>query len=91
MAEALSQALSMPLEERKARHADMMARLRASDLSTWRDAFLEDLRRVATAASVTRKAVKLADVAGAVHASDTAAWPSRATKPASPTLPAFNR
>jgi trehalose 6-phosphate synthase len=58
MAEALSHALSMPLVERKARHADMMASLRASDLSTWRDAFLDDLRRVATAAFVTREAVK---------------------------------
>jgi trehalose 6-phosphate synthase len=63
MADALASALSMPLSERKARHSDMMARLRASDLSTWRDAFLDDLRHVATAASVTRKAVKLADFA----------------------------
>lgn len=63
MAEALERALSMPLEDRKARHADMMARLRANDLSTWRDAFLADLRHVTTAASVTRHAVKLADIA----------------------------
>jgi trehalose 6-phosphate synthase len=34
--------------------------LRASDLSTWRDAFLDDPRHVAAAASVTHKAVKLA-------------------------------
>jgi trehalose 6-phosphate synthase len=62
MADALARALSMPAEERKARHADMMGCLRASDLSVWRDAFLDDLRHVATAASVTRKAtVKLAD------------------------------
>jgi trehalose 6-phosphate synthase len=63
MAEALERALSMPLEDRKARHADMMAQLRSGDLSTWRDAFLADLRHVTTAASVTRKAVKLADIA----------------------------
>jgi trehalose 6-phosphate synthase len=61
MADALSRALSMPVEERKARHVDTMACLRANDLSTWRDAFLDDLRHVATAASVTRKAVKLAN------------------------------
>ncbi|RKP44888.1 alpha,alpha-trehalose-phosphate synthase (UDP-forming) [Trinickia fusca] len=63
MADALARALAMPLKERQARYADMMARLRANDLSTWRDAFLDDLRHVATAASVTRKAVKLADIA----------------------------
>jgi trehalose 6-phosphate synthase len=63
MADALARALAMPLEERQARHAEMMKRLRANDLSTWRDAFLDDLRQVATAASVTRKAVKLADIA----------------------------
>jgi len=37
-----------------------VACLRASDLSTWRDAFLDDPRHVAAAASVTHKAVKLA-------------------------------
>jgi trehalose 6-phosphate synthase len=63
MAEALARALSMPLEERQARHADMMVRLRSNDLSTWRDAFLGDLRHVVNAASVTRNAVKLANVA----------------------------
>ncbi len=63
MADALADALSMPLEERKARHTDMMALLRSSDLSTWRDGFLDDLRHVTTAASVTRKAVKLANYA----------------------------
>jgi trehalose 6-phosphate synthase len=63
MAEALERALSLPLADRKARHADMMAQLRSGDLSTWRDAFLADLRHVTTAASVTRNAVKLADIA----------------------------
>jgi trehalose 6-phosphate synthase len=62
MAEALERALSMPLAERQARHADMMAPLRENNLSVWRDTFLADLRHVATASSVTEKAVKRADV-----------------------------
>ena len=62
MAEALERALSMPLAERQARHADMMAPMRENNLSVWRDTFLADLRNVATASSVTAKAVKLADV-----------------------------
>ncbi|MGU7781841.1 hypothetical protein [Burkholderia sp. PU8-34] len=33
-----------------------LARLRENDLSKWRDTFLADLRSVATAASVTRRA-----------------------------------
>ncbi|WP_118183817.1 alpha,alpha-trehalose-phosphate synthase (UDP-forming) [Paraburkholderia phosphatilytica] len=61
MAEALERALSMPLAERQARHADMMGPLRENNLSVWRDTFLGDLRRVANASSVTAKAVKLAD------------------------------
>ena len=40
----------------------MMAPLRENNLSVWRDTFLADLRNVATASSVTAKAVKLADV-----------------------------
>jgi len=62
MAEALERALSMPLAERQARHAYMMAPMRENNLSVWRDTFLADLRNVATASSVTAKAVKLADV-----------------------------
>jgi trehalose 6-phosphate synthase len=58
MSEALERALSMPLAERQARHADMMGPLRENDLSVWRDSFLRDLRSVATAASVTKKAVR---------------------------------
>jgi len=58
MSEALERALSMPLAERQARHADMMAPLRECNLSVWRDSFLRDLRSVATAASVTKKTVK---------------------------------
>jgi trehalose 6-phosphate synthase len=57
MSEALERALSMPLAERQARHADMMAPLRENNLSVWRDSFLHDLRSVATAASVTKKTV----------------------------------
>lgn len=45
MAEALSRALSMPLAERRARHADMLARLRENNVSVWRDHFLRDLGR----------------------------------------------
>jgi trehalose 6-phosphate synthase len=44
MAEALDHALNMPLAERRARHADMMAVLRRNDVSVWRDDFLRDLR-----------------------------------------------
>jgi trehalose 6-phosphate synthase len=58
MSEALERALSMPLAERQARHADMMAPLRENNLSVWRDSFLSDLRSVATAASMTQKTVK---------------------------------
>ncbi|GGD55320.1 MULTISPECIES: alpha,alpha-trehalose-phosphate synthase (UDP-forming) [Caballeronia] len=58
MSEALERALSMPLAERQARHADMMAPLRENNLSVWRDSFLSDLRSVATASSVTAKTVK---------------------------------
>ncbi|WP_133650726.1 alpha,alpha-trehalose-phosphate synthase (UDP-forming) [Paraburkholderia flava] len=61
MAEALERALSMPLAERQARHSDMMVGLRENNLSVWRDTFLADLRNVATASSMTERAVKLAD------------------------------
>lgn len=58
MSEALERALSMPLAERQSRHTDMMAPLRENNLSVWRDSFLQDLRSVATAASVTKKTVR---------------------------------
>ncbi|KND55186.1 Alpha,alpha-trehalose-phosphate synthase [UDP-forming] [Candidatus Paraburkholderia kirkii] len=58
MSEALERALSMPLAERQARHADMMVPLRENNLSVWRDSFLSDLRSVATATSVTEMTVK---------------------------------
>ena len=54
MAEALEKALSMPLAERQARHADMMVPLRKNNLSVWRDAFLGDLREVASASQARR-------------------------------------
>ncbi|WP_063548713.1 alpha,alpha-trehalose-phosphate synthase (UDP-forming) [Burkholderia territorii] len=46
MADALSQALTMPLAERRARYADMIAQLRENNVSVWRDNFLHDLQRV---------------------------------------------
>ena len=49
MAEALEKALSMPLAERQARHADMMVPLRENNLSVWRDSILRDLRATAAA------------------------------------------
>ncbi|NMV39992.1 alpha,alpha-trehalose-phosphate synthase (UDP-forming) [Ralstonia insidiosa] len=47
MAEALNRALTMPLEERKARYAHMMDRLRTANLTVWRERFVADLRNVA--------------------------------------------
>ncbi len=46
MADALAQALAMPLAERQARYADMMAQLRGNNVSVWRDHFLRDLRAI---------------------------------------------
>ena len=43
VAEALEQALSMSLDERRERHAEMMTALRRNSLSAWRDRFLADL------------------------------------------------
>ena len=43
MAEALDRALTMDRRERQDRYQDMMASLRANDLSHWRDRFLADL------------------------------------------------
>ncbi len=42
-AESLDRALSLPLEERKERHASLMEQLRRYSLSHWRDHFLRDL------------------------------------------------
>ncbi|UXU88901.1 alpha,alpha-trehalose-phosphate synthase (UDP-forming) [Burkholderia sp. S-53] len=44
MADALSQALTMPLAERRARYSDMIAQLRENNVSVWRDNFLRDLQ-----------------------------------------------
>jgi trehalose 6-phosphate synthase len=49
MAEALEQALHMPLAERRGRYEDMMALLRRENVSAWRDTFLADLTRPAPA------------------------------------------
>ncbi len=43
MAEALDRALVMPLDERRQRHAAMMARLTTQTIARWRDRFLGDL------------------------------------------------
>jgi trehalose 6-phosphate synthase len=49
MAEALERGLSMSRADRRARHADMMAVMRRTDLSVWRDTFVRDLRDIAVA------------------------------------------
>jgi trehalose 6-phosphate synthase len=46
MADALATALAMPLPERQARHADMLAQLRENNVSVWRDRFMRDLLQV---------------------------------------------
>jgi trehalose 6-phosphate synthase len=44
MADALAQALAMPLAERRARYRGMIAQLRENNVSVWRDNFLRDLQ-----------------------------------------------
>ena len=44
MARAMDQALSMPVEERRERHAAMLAVMRRNSLERWRDRFEADLR-----------------------------------------------
>ncbi len=56
MAQALGKALSMPRDERRARHAENFAALRRNDLPAWRNSFLADLGSVAAASSVTQRA-----------------------------------
>ena len=46
MAEGLHQALTMPLDERRSRHAAMMEILRANTIVAWRERFLSDLDAV---------------------------------------------
>jgi trehalose 6-phosphate synthase len=43
VADALEQALAMPVEERRVRHATMMRRLEEVDVHAWRDGFLQAL------------------------------------------------
>jgi trehalose 6-phosphate synthase len=47
VAEALNQALAMPLEERRERHAAMMAVLRRNDITAWRENFVQALAEAA--------------------------------------------
>jgi trehalose 6-phosphate synthase len=44
MAQAMEQALSMPLEARKERHQAMLTVMRTNSLEQWRDRFVADLR-----------------------------------------------
>jgi trehalose 6-phosphate synthase len=44
MAQAMDQALSMPVEERRERHAAMLTVMRRNSLERWRDRFEADLR-----------------------------------------------
>lgn len=46
VAAALNQALTMPLEERKARYDEMMALLRKNDIAHWSRRFTEDLQHI---------------------------------------------
>ncbi|RZL55186.1 MAG: alpha,alpha-trehalose-phosphate synthase, partial [Variovorax sp.] len=43
-AETIQQALQMPLEERRARPAKLLGRIRDNDIHWWRRTFLEALR-----------------------------------------------
>jgi trehalose 6-phosphate synthase len=43
VAEAIDRAIRMPVAERRERHAALMARIRARDVTAWRMAFLADL------------------------------------------------
>ena len=45
VAAAIDQALSMPLDERKARHSEMIAALSANDIKDWGERFLTALTR----------------------------------------------
>ncbi|HYD67009.1 alpha,alpha-trehalose-phosphate synthase (UDP-forming) [Azospirillum sp.] len=45
MADALQRALTMPLEERRERHAAMMRTLRRNDITRWRETFVNALTR----------------------------------------------
>ena len=47
-AETIQQALRMPLEERRARHAKLLACVREQDVHWWRRSFLGALREAAS-------------------------------------------
>lgn len=47
VAEAIEQALAMPLEERRGRHAEMLKVLRRNDIHAWHTRFVEQLRACA--------------------------------------------
>ena len=49
MAEVLAQALKMPLEERRERHAALIAAIRRYDVHAWREDFLTQLRGASAA------------------------------------------
>jgi trehalose 6-phosphate synthase len=44
LAEALHQGLVMPLDDRQARHGEMMSVLRTNTLAAWRDSFMRELQ-----------------------------------------------
>jgi len=51
MVEAMHRALSMPLLERQERHQALLERVRANDVSRWRETYLDTLETVAREAS----------------------------------------
>ena len=54
MAAAIDQALSMPLEERKARHASTIKVLAENDIKHWGSRFIAALTRPAPVAAVPK-------------------------------------
>ncbi|MFH5924051.1 alpha,alpha-trehalose-phosphate synthase (UDP-forming) [Roseomonas xinghualingensis] len=59
MAEALNAALTMPLEERRERHAAMFRRLQAHSVSGWAKSFLDALERPDTSDTTHSRAAAL--------------------------------
>lgn len=53
VAHAIETALSMPLEERRERHADMIGVMRRNTLAAWRDRFVSDLAAARIANDIT--------------------------------------
>jgi trehalose 6-phosphate synthase len=45
-AQAIQRALQMPLDERRARHAALLAQIRAQDVHWWRSSFLDALAAI---------------------------------------------